>query len=78
MKFVILVEGHTEEESLPEFIKRYLESHIPGEKIEIEADRMSGWQDFNKNAIQKAKDYLEAPDNKKIIAVIGILDLYGP
>ncbi|MCK5271906.1 MAG: DUF4276 family protein, partial [Sedimentisphaerales bacterium] len=78
MKYVIFVEGHTEEDNLPDFIGRWFDKQNLSQPIKLEVVRFSGWPDFNKSAVKKAKDYLESPDREKIIAVIGLLDLYGP
>ena len=78
MKYVIFVEGHTEKECLSDFIGRWFDKQKLSQPIDIEVVRFDGWPNFNKNAVKKAKDYLESPERDEIIAVIGLLDLYGP
>ena len=78
MRLILLVEGRTEEISLPEFIRRWLISRNPDIDITIEAYQFGGWAGFNKRVSGIAKKYLGEPGNEEIIAVIGLLDLYGP
>ncbi len=78
MRLLLFVEGHTEEESLPDFIGRWLNKQNITQSVDINAVRFDGWSDFYKNAVKKAKYHLDAPDNEDIIAIIGLLDLYGP
>jgi len=77
MKFMLFVEGHTEKKSLPEFLKRWLDPHL-GQKVGIKIVRFDGWSDYVRETPKKAQLYLNGPDREDIIAVIGLLDLYGP
>ncbi|MGO9120506.1 MAG: DUF4276 family protein [Desulfomonilaceae bacterium] len=77
MKFILLVEGHTEKNSIADFLKRWLDLRL-GTLIGIAIDRFDGWSDFWRKAPKKAQKYLDGPDGKDILAVIGLLDLYGP
>ena len=77
MKFVLFVEGHTEKTGLPSFLKRWLDPRLP-EPVGIQAVRFEGWQEFRKKIRTKAHMHLEGPAKEKIIAAIGLLDLYGP
>ncbi|MFC1782533.1 DUF4276 family protein [Planctomycetota bacterium] len=77
MKFVILVEGHTEEDNLADFISRWINPKIK-QPVKFEIDRFAGCTDFDKRAAEKTKDHLSSPQAKEIIAVIGLIDLYGP
>lgn len=77
MKFVMFVEGHTERKSLPQFLKRWLDARlIP--KVGIKIVRFDGWAELVKDAENKANRFLNGPEADDIIAVIGLLDLYGP
>ncbi len=78
MKYVIFVEGHTEEDNLPDFIGRWFNTQKLSQTVRIEVVRFAGCTDFYHKAIARAQDHLNAPDNDKIIGVIGLLDLYGP
>jgi hypothetical protein len=77
MKFMLFVEGHTEKKSLPEFLKRWLDPKL-SQPVGIRVVRFDGWNDYTKSTPKKAQLYLNGPDRDDIIAVIGLLDLYGP
>lgn len=77
MKFVFFVEGHTEKKALPQFIKRWLDPQL-SKPIGIKIVRFDGWPELIKDAPLKAKMHLNGPGNDEIIAVISLLDLYGP
>lgn len=77
MKFVLFVEGYTEKKSLPEFLKRWLDPRLE-QKVGIRVVRFDGWSDYVRDTPKKARLYLNGPDREDIIAVIGLLDLYGP
>lgn len=76
MKFVLLVEGHTERKAVPEFLKRWLDQRLP-QPIGIKTIRFDGWQQLYKDVEQKTRLVLDAPNND-VVAVIALLDLYGP
>ena len=76
MEFTLLVEGYTEHKALPAFFKRWLDDRL-NKRVSIYAARFDGWQQLVKDAPQHARLHLEAP-KKQVIAVIGLLDLYGP
>ncbi|MDD5035163.1 MAG: DUF4276 family protein [Methylococcaceae bacterium] len=77
MKFVLFVEGYTEKEALSKFLKRWLEPRL-SQAVGIETVRFEGWSKLIKDAPQKARMYLQGSKNDDIIAVISLLDLYGP
>lgn len=77
MKFVMFVEGHTEKKSLPQFLKRWLDPRLT-QNVGIKIVRFDGWAELVKDAQNKANRYLNGPDSADIIAVIGLIDLYGP
>jgi len=77
MKFVLFVEGHTEKKAIAHFLERWLNPRL-SRSIRITPDRFDGWADMVKEMPKKARRYLEGPDGDQIIAVIGLLDLYGP
>jgi hypothetical protein len=74
MKFVLFCEGHTERKALPEFLKRWLDVRLPT-RVGIKPVRFDGWRELVSDSPKKARMYLEDPD---VIAVIALLDLYGP
>ena len=77
MKFILFVEGHTEDKALPAFLKRWLDPRLES-PVGIQTVRFDGWPELFRDAAQKAKMYLNGPSKDKIIAVISLLDLYGP
>ncbi|MFM8333787.1 MAG: DUF4276 family protein [Candidatus Methylumidiphilus sp.] len=77
MKFIMFVEGYTEDKALPKFLQRWLDSRLP-QRVGIKTIRFEGWSELVKDAPQKAKLHLCGPKGGDIIAVISLLDLYGP
>lgn len=77
MKFILFVEGYTEEKILPQLIKKWLDPKLP-KPVGIKTVRFEGWPELLKDAPQKARMYLNGADKDNIIAVISLLDLYGP
>ena len=77
MKFVLLVEGYTEQKAVPGFLKRWLDPRL-GHKVGIQVVRFEGWPELVKDMSDRTQMYLESPKSGEIIAVIALLDLYGP
>lgn len=77
MKFILFVEGHTEKKSLPQFIKKWLDPQLV-KPVGIKTVRFEGWQELIKDAPLKASMHLNGNGKSEIIAVISLLDLYGP
>lgn len=77
MKFILFVEGHTEDKALPKFLKKWLDPKST-KPVGIKTVRFDGWPGLVKDAPLKAKMYLNGPAKDDIIAVISLLDLYGP
>jgi hypothetical protein len=81
LKFILFVEGYTERDALPSFFKRWLDRKLEekaGRPVGIKVVRFEGWSEFRKDVKRKALLYLNGPQSADIIAVIGLLDLYGP
>lgn len=74
MKFILFCEGWTEDKALPEFLRRWLHAQFT-ERIGVKTVRFNGWKQLVDDAPKKAKLHLGKAD---VIAVIGLLDLYGP
>ena len=74
MKFVLFCEGATEKGALPDFLRRWLNSKLPT-KIGIQPVGFNGWSEMVKDSPKKVPLHLGKPD---VIAVIALLDLYGP
>ena len=76
MKFILFVEGHTEK-ILPQFLKKWIDPKLV-KPVGIKTVRFEGWPELIKDAPIKAKMHLCGPQQEDIIAVISLLDLYGP
>ena len=76
MRFILFVEGDTEK-FLPAFLKRWLDPRLSS-PVGIKPVCFKGWQKLVKDTPDKAKDYLNGSQEDEIIAVIALLDLYGP
>jgi hypothetical protein len=76
MKFVVFVEGETEK-CLREFFNKWLEKQS-SLSLRIKTVKFNGWSDFERKTPKKAEMYLNSKDKDDIIAIIGLLDLYGP
>ena len=77
MRFILFVEGYTENKALPQFLKKWLDPQLPN-PVGIKTVRFEGWSELVKDAPIKAKMHLDGPNNNEIVAVISLLDLYGP
>ena len=77
MRFIFFVEGYTENKSLPQFVKKWLDPRLTN-PVGIRTVRFEGWPELVKDAPLKAKMHLNGPAKEHIIAVISLLDLYGP
>ena len=78
MKFVLLVEGETEELALPRFFKRWLDPQLK-QPVGIIANNSKSWSTLVRDAPVKVRDYLKTPKSQvDVIAVVGLMDLYGP
>jgi hypothetical protein len=76
MKFVLFVEGDTER-ALPPFLKRWLDPKLP-QRVGIAPVRFTGWPELRREVRKRANLHLNGPRADEIIAVISLLDLYGP
>lgn len=77
MRFIFFIEGYTEDKALPQFLKKWLDLRLPN-PVGIRTVRFEGWPQLVKDAPLKAKMHLNGPAKDQIIAVISLLDLYGP
>lgn len=77
MKFILFCEGETEKKALPAFFKRWLDARLQ-QPVGIMPVNFKGWQQMVKDAPTKTLWHLNGTDKEKIIAVIAVLDLYGP
>ena len=74
MKIILLVEGETEQKALPAFFHRWLLGKVDSMPA-IKAVNTKGCDNHLKECALKASMHLKMPD---VIAVFGLLDLYGP
>ncbi len=77
MKFVLFVEGHTERKCIAPFLKRWLDPRLK-QPVGINLVKFSGWSDLWKETPKKALNRLTGVDSVDMVAVIALLDLYGP
>jgi hypothetical protein len=77
MKFVLFVEGYTEQKAVPSFLKRWLDRRLK-QPVGIKPVRFEGWPELLDDVEKKAHMYLEGPGRSDVIAVVSLLDLYGP
>lgn len=77
MKFVLLVEGKTEKDTVAAFLKRWLDLQLT-QPVGIQVVSFNGYAELASKMATKARLYLEGPKQEEIIAVVGLLDLYGP
>lgn len=78
MKFVLFVEGQTEDKALKEFLERWLNERLTT-RVGIKIVRFEGWPAMVHGIDRKAQRYLDDPrSGTDIIAVLALLDLYGP
>lgn len=77
MKFILFVEGATEKKGAVRLIGKWLNSRLQPAAVGIKPIELKGSGNFFKEIPRKARHHLEGPDRDKIIAAIGLLDLYG-
>jgi len=74
MKFVLFCEGHTEKQSLPCFLKKWLDPKLHN-PVGIKVVKFCGWQEQHAETPKKVRLHTTDGD---VIGVIGLMDLYGP
>jgi len=77
MKFVLLVEGDTEQRVLPDFFQRWLNAKL-SQRVGVQAVPLDGCGNYLARFARKAQIHLSGPNSRQVIAVIGLLDLFGP
>jgi hypothetical protein len=75
MKFILFVEGETER-SLSKFLKKWLDPQLTS-KIGIQTVKFYGFGEFIKDLKRRAELHLREDRSEEIIAIIGLLDIYG-
>jgi hypothetical protein len=77
MRFILFVEGRTERDSAAAFLKRWLDPQLR-QPVGINVVAFDGYADLVRKMVTKARLHLGGPKQGEIVAVIGLLDLYGP
>jgi hypothetical protein len=77
VRFVLLVEGATEKDSAASFLKRWLDPQLK-QPVGIQVVPYKGYAEWAHKFAARTRMHLEGPKQAEIIAVIGLLDLYGP
>lgn len=78
MKFVLFVEGYTEQKALPDLLRAWLEPPRLPERVGVQVVRFEGWAQYYKDIPDKVSFHLSGKRGEEVIAAIGLLDLYGP
>ncbi len=65
MKFVLFVEGHTEQKVLPNFFRRWLDPKL-NRRIGLQAVRFDGWPELVRDSPTKARMYLRQKGRKGV------------
>jgi hypothetical protein len=77
-RLVFCVEGYTEQKTIDKFLKRWLDARLD-DPVGISLVKFEGWSELVREIRDKAHFHLEeSPKKDEIIAVIGLIDLYGP
>jgi len=77
LKFVLFVEGYTEKNVLPDFLRRWLDPKLP-QRTGFKVVRFEGWSDYVDGIAKKVALNLSGKAGADVVAGIGLLDLYGP
>lgn len=78
MRFILFVVGYTERDAAAAFLKRWLDPRL-NRRVGITSVRFDGWAELIKDVPKKARMYLDkSAGNSDVIAVIALIDLYGP
>ncbi len=77
MKFILLVEGKTERDAAAAFLKRWLDPRLR-QPVGIQPVSFDGYANLAQKMATKARMHLEGPVRNDIVAVIALMDLYGP
>jgi len=76
MRFILFCEGQTERLMAP-FLKRWLDSQLPA-AVKVQPVRFNGWRHMLDDIPVKVALWLNKEGADDIVAVVSLLDLYGP
>ena len=77
MRFILLTEGQTEKQALGPFLKRWLDPRLH-HPVGVKVVPFRGYAQLTRKLVRRAQMHLDGPGRDQVIAVIGLLDLYGP
>lgn len=77
MKFILFVEGETEQKVLPDLMRPWLNARLR-ERVGLKIVRFEGWRDYYDEIRVKTHLWLDGPQAADVIGGFGLLDLYGP
>jgi hypothetical protein len=81
-RLILCVEGYTEKDVIAAFFKRWLDKELKERDqppVGISSVRFEGWSDLVREMPDRVRQYIDDnPKRDEIIAVIGLIDLYGP
>src|SRR5438105_3888442 len=76
VKFLLLVEGSTERESLADFLRQWIDSVLEF-PVGVSIVKFKGVGDYLTGIKSRVQLVMSGEARHEIIAVIGLLDLYG-
>lgn len=77
MKFILFVEGETEQRVLPDLVRQWLDARLK-KPVGLKIVRFEGWRDYYDEIQVKTCLWLDGPHGADVIGGFGLLDLYGP
>jgi hypothetical protein len=78
VRFVLLVEGATERLTAGSFLRKWLCPPRLKQPVGVHVKSFRGYADLARKVVDLAQMQLDDTDRGDILAVIGLLDLYGP
>lgn len=76
MRFELLTEGRTEKKAVRQFLHHAINSRLTS-NVGLAITGFEGNGEYLRKVARKAQMFLNAPDAAEVIAVVGLLDLYG-
>jgi Domain of unknown function (DUF4276) len=77
VKFILLVEGHTERQAVARFLKDWLDPKL-ARPVRVEPVLHRGSGKLTSDMVRNAQKFLDAPrSGAEVIGAIGLMDLYG-
>jgi len=76
VRFELLTEGRTEKKAVRQFLHDAINTRLT-RKVGLAPTGFEGNGEYLRKVARKAQMFLNAPDAAEVIAVVGLLDLYG-